>query len=449
VNVLRQKLRLACAYKAKALANGLFVQGLDRRRLTWEDTGSNPLFHLAWARIDRERRTVSCSILGTGLSRQTAVHVDGIGAVLPAGVEEESVRAWRVPAGPAASAAAAEPWPTGDAPAPGNARAPASAGLDARKAASAVERLFDDRGRRPPIRTRAVIVVQDGRIVCERYAAGIGAGTRLLSWSMAKSVVSVLVGIVAGQGRLRLEEPAPVPEWSDPRDPRHGITVSELLRMSSGLAWSETYGEQPISDVTRMLFLEPDMARFAAARPLAEKPGAAWCYSSGSTNIVCGILRGLFASQEEYLAFPRRTLFDRIGMRSAVWGTDAAGTLVGSSYLFATARDYARFGMFCLADGIWQGERILPEGWMAWATTPTPTDENAEYGAGFWLNRDPPDASRARAFPKLPPDFYYANGHEGQMIGIIPSRRLVVVRLGMSWGSDWGREDFLAELLEA
>lgn len=443
---LHELLRMACACKARVLCNGVFVSGLDPRRLSREDAGSHPFFRLAWPRIDRERRSVACSILGTGLCEEKAVHVDGIGAVLLSGTPEDAVRAWPpVRAAEPVRDAAAAPWPLGDAIEP----AAAAHGMEAGKVEAAVARLFDDRGRRNPLRTRAVVVVHDGRIVCERYAPGFGPGTRMLSWSMAKSVVSVLVGILAGQGRVRIDEPAPVPEWADPRDPRHGITVSQLLRMSSGLAWTETYAEQPLSDVNRMLFLEPDMARFAAGMPLAAPPDTAWRYCSGNTNIVCRIMRGLFAAQEEYLAFPRRALFERIGIRDAAWGTDVSGTIVGSSYLFATARDYARFGLFCLADGVWQGERILPPGWMRWATTPTPTDPNAEYGAGFWLNRDPVDASRQRAYPKLPTDFYYANGHEGQMIGIVPSRKLVVVRLGMTWGSEWGREEFLAELLDA
>jgi CubicO group peptidase (beta-lactamase class C family) len=447
MRILFRMLRLACAYKARALCNGIFVSGLDLRRLSREDIGYKLFFHFARARIDRQRRRVSCSIFGTGLFRETAVHVDGIGAVLLTGITEASVRTW-----PPVPTATPAPPGTAEAPRPGPeaavlpARAP---GIDARKVEAAVGRLFDDRGRRNPLRTRAVAVAQDGRIVCERYAPGIGPDTRLLSWSMAKSFVSVLVGILAGHGRIRIDDPAPVPEWSDPRDPRHAITVSQLLRMSSGLAWTETYGEKPISDVTRMLYFEPDMARFAASQPLTAPPDTGFRYSSGSINIVCRIIRDLFASREEYLAFPHRALFDRIGMRSAAWTTDVAGTLVGSSFLFATARDYARFGMFCLADGIWRGERILPEGWMRWATTPTPTDPSAEYGAGFWLNRDPADASKGRAYPKLPADFFYANGHQGQMIGVLPSRNLVVVRLGMTWGSEWGREDFLAELLSS
>ncbi len=289
MNVLSRKLRMACAYKARALCNGVFVSGLDPRRLSREDAGYNPFFHLARPRLDRERRSVECSMLGTGLFREKAVHVDGVGAVLLSGTPEEAVRAWLpvAAAAPHSPNAAAAPWPVGEAAAP----VPHDSGIDARRVDAAVAKLFDDRGRRNPLRTRALIIVHDGRIICERYAPGFGIGTRLLSWSMAKSAVSVLVGILAGQGRIRVDEPAPVPEWADPGDPRRAITVSQLLRMSSGLAWTESYGEKPISDVTRMLFLEPDMARFAASQPLAEKPDTAWRYSSGSTNIVCRIMR--------------------------------------------------------------------------------------------------------------------------------------------------------------
>jgi len=445
MRLLGRLLRLACAYKARALCNGIFLSGLDARRLCREDAGYKLFFRFARARIDRVRRRVECSILGTGLFRETAVHVDGLGAVLLTGITERQVRAW--PAAPAA------PDPPAVTPAGASPGAPTResrpGGIDERKVEAAVGRLFDERGRRSAIRTRAVVVAQNGRIICERYAPGIDPGARMLSWSMAKSFVSALVGILVGEGRIRVDDPAPVPEWADPRDPRHAITVSQLLRMSSGLAWTETYGEQPISDVTRMLYFEPDMGGFAARQPLAAAPDTEFRYSSGSTAIVCRIIRGLFGRHEEYLAFPRRSLLEPIGILGAPWTTDSSGTLVGSSFLFSTAREYARFGQLCLDDGVWQGRRILPEGWMRWATTPTPTDANAEYGAGFWLNRDPVEPGRARAYPRLPADFFYANGHQGQMIGMLPSRRLVVVRLGMTWGSEWGREDFLSELLEA
>ena len=234
-------LRLACAYKARVLCNGVFVSGLEARLLSREDAGYKVFFHLAFARIDRERRSVECSILGTGLFREKAVHVDGIGAVLLSGTPETAVRALvpvRTPSEGPHDPRAAVPWPVAESVVP----SPRGSGIDQRKVEVAVDRLFDDRGRHNPLRTRAVLVAHDGKLVCERYAPGFGPATRMLSWSMAKSVVSALVGILAGQGRIRIDEPAPVPEWADGRDPRHAITPSQLLRMSSGLAWTETYG---------------------------------------------------------------------------------------------------------------------------------------------------------------------------------------------------------------
>ena len=429
---LQRRVRLG-ARSAPALAGGRGVQGLLPPRAGPGSIGST-------AASNARSSAPACS------GRKPCTWT-GSARCCCRGLPEEAVRAWppvsvTVPASPASVAI---PWPVGEAVVP----VARGSGIDTRKVEAVVGRLFDDRGRRNPLRTRAVLVVQDGRIICERYAPGFGPDTRLLSWSMAKSVVSVLVGILAGQGKLRIDEPAPVPEWADERDPRHAITVSQLLRMCSGLAWTETYGEQPISDVNQMLFFEPDMARFAAGQPPASTARHSLALLIRQHEHHLPAHARPVREREDYLAFPHRALFDRIGMRSAVWGTDASGTLVGSSYLYATARDFARFGMFCLADGVWQGKRILPEGWMTWATTPTPTDPSAEYGAGFWLNRDPVDATRTRAYPKLPADFFYANGHQGQMIGVIPSRKLVVVRLGMTWGSEWGREEFLAEMLGA
>jgi CubicO group peptidase (beta-lactamase class C family) len=221
------------------------------------------------------------------------------------------------------------------------------------------------------------------------------------------------------------------------------------MRMSSGLEWFEDYTEHPVSDVNRMLFLEPDMGAFAASKPLAAPPDSRWRYSSGTTNIVCRILRDAVGGREAFWAFPRRELFDRIGMRSAVWGVDASGVFIGSSYLYATARDFARFGLFCLNDGLWEGERILPEGWMAYSTTPTPTAQLGQYGAFFWLNRGAPANAAMRPYPELPADLYLAEGFQGQAIVVIPSRKVVAVRLGMTYNDFWGMPKFLAEVLAA
>jgi CubicO group peptidase (beta-lactamase class C family) len=290
-------------------------------------------------------------------------------------------------------------------------------------------------------------VVHEGRIVAERYAPGIDKDTPLLSWSMAKSFTNALVGILVKQGKLSVKDPAPVPEWASAGDPRRAISLDEIMRMSSGLEWFEDYTEHPVSDVNRMLFLQPDMGAYAAAKPLAARPGSRWSYSSGSTNIVCRILRDAAGGREAFWAFPRRELFNKIGMRSAVWGVDASGIIIGSSYLYATARDYARFGLLCLNDGIWEGERILPEGWMAYSTTPTPPAPLGQYGAFFWLNHGDPGDPSKRPYPGLPTDLFLALGYQGQAIIIVPSRRVVIVRLGMTYDDNWGMPKFVKTVL--
>ncbi|MGD0782426.1 MAG: serine hydrolase, partial [Candidatus Aminicenantales bacterium] len=437
---------IGCAFKAKALCAGVFVQGLDAARIAAEDSGFNPVFKLFKANIDRQRKTVSCSLLGTGLFKKTAVYVEGLGPILLSGVPEETVRAMKpdLPA-PEPADPAAVSWPMGDLM-PDEA---APAAIDAAKVERAVDRAFAEPDPKHLKRTRAVIVLYDGRLVAERYAPGITKDTRLLSWSMAKSFINVLVGILVRQGKLDINRPAPVPEWSSADDPRHAITIDQLMRMSSGLDWYEEYAEHPVSDVNRMLFLEPDHAAYAAAKKMAFPPDTVWSYSSGTTNIVSRIIRDVLGSREAYWTFPRRELFNKIGLRSAVLGTDASGTFIGSSYLYATARDFARFGLFCLNDGVWNGERILPEGWLDYSTTATPKAELGVYGAFFWTNKGEAAHPEKREYPKMPRDLYWADGYQGQHIFVCPSLKLVAVRLGMTWDSSWGAAEFLDGLAGA
>jgi CubicO group peptidase (beta-lactamase class C family) len=253
-----------------------------------------------------------------------------------------------------------------------------------------------------------------------------------------------------GDGRLALAEHAPVPEWSGGGDPRRAITLDQLLRMSSGLAFDETYG--PLSDVTRMLYRAPDMGAFAARSPLAAQPGRVWSYSSGTANLVARMLRDLadrdLASQ---VRFANDRLFDPVGMTSAFFEPDASGSFVGSSYVFMTARDWARFGELHRLGGAWDGRRILPEGWVRYVTTPAPAAPDGVYGAHWWLNAgDPADPAR-RAWPSLPADTYAAEGHSGQYVVVVPSAKLVVVRLGLSEPDDGrdGTEELVADLIRA
>jgi len=258
----------------------------------------------------------------------------------------------------------------------------------------------------------AVLAVQGGEVVHESYAEGVTADTTLISWSMAKSMTQALVGFAVDDGKLDLHGPAPVPEWAD--DERSAITVDQLLRMCSGLRWCEDYVDDRVSDVIEMLFGEAraDMAGFAAGFPLEHEPGTVFNYSSGTTNILARIVGDL----DDVEALLRDRLFGPLGMTSAEPKFDDVGTFVGSSYVYATARDFARFGQLYL-DG---GRDILPTEWVDYARTesPVPVEPGEQpYGAHWWL------------FPDVPGSFA-AQGYEGQRTLVVPDLDLVVVRLG-------------------
>lgn len=317
---------------------------------------------------------------------------------------------------------------------------PARQALDA-----AIDQAFAEPDSSRPKRTRAVVVMRGGVIVAERYAAGITADTPLPGWSMTKSVLNALVGIAVGEGKLAIDEPAPVAAWREPGDARATITVRHLLQMSSGLAFDEGQSD-PRSDILRMLFGEPDMAAFAASREPAHPPGARWDYSTGTSMILSRVLREALGD-DEYWRFPREKLFAPLGMERAVLEADASGTFVASSYMYATAREWARFGQLYLQDGWWRGVRILPEGWVAFTRAPAPAAPPATYGAHFWL-RTPGEYRGPEA--GLPPDVFQAVGHEGQFITIIPSYDVVIVRLGRTrHASAWQHDRFVAGVLAA
>ena len=286
----------------------------------------------------------------------------------------------------------------------------------------------------------AFVVLHDGKVVAERYREGITADTRLLSWSMAKSFTNALAGIMYGDGLVDVFSPTGIPEWQN--DARAAITLNDLMQMQSGLEWNEDYGNR--SDVNLMLHREQDMGLYAIEKPLEHAPGTFWYYSSGSTNIVMRYLRGKFASDKAFLTYLRERLFAPLGIRNAYFEPDMSGTPVGSSYLYITARDFARFGQLYLDDGFAQGERILPEGWVEYTTTPA-SASNDGYGAFFWLNKD-------KYWPDIPEDMFNCQGHDGQEIFIIPSKSLVVAVLGYSPKPDrvidWNAlvRDIIAEL---
>ncbi len=266
----------------------------------------------------------------------------------------------------------------------------------------------------------AFLVVHHGIPVAEQYKQGFTAASRFQSWSIAKSFTNALTGIMVKDGKLDIHQRAGIAAWQN--DDRKNITISNLLQMESGLRWNEDYGNR--SDVTMMLYNSNDFAGFAFNKPMDFPAGCHWYYSSGSANIVNYLIRKQFKDEESYDAYAPARLFYKIGITNAVFETDPSGTQVGSSYIYATARDYARFGLLFLQDGVFNGERILPEGWVSYSTTPA-AHSNGSYGSLFWLN----SGNYYRSAPK---DMYFCNGHDGQRIFIIPSRDLVIVVLGYS-----------------
>jgi CubicO group peptidase (beta-lactamase class C family) len=439
-----QTLRAGSGYKAKALASGVFVSGRDSERVLGEDLSDGPMALIsAW--VDVEDRSAHARALG--LVHSQAICREGLGCTRVAGLAEEEIRGQPFEPPPAPALDPGDiPWPGGDALPDG----PPPAKVDTSKLAAALDEVFSEPAGGGKRGTRAVVVVYRGRIVAERYADGFGPSTPLIGWSMTKSVTGALVGIRVGQGELDLHAPAPVPEWRGAGDPRGPISLDQLLRMSSGLAFSELYDDYG-SDVVRMLFDCGDAAGYAAAKPLEHQPDTHWYYSSGSSNIVSRILRASFeGDQAAYFRFPRQELFDRIGMRSAVIEPDASGTFVGSSFSYATARDWARFGLLFLQDGVWRGERILPEGWVEYSTAPTPRAPQGQYGAHWWLNAGDPQDPADRPWPALPTDAFAAQGYEGQRVLVVPSRELVLVRLGQSRPeSSFDLDSFAAAVLAA
>ena len=299
-------------------------------------------------------------------------------------------------------------------------------------------------------RTRALVMVHEGQLVLEWYARGITKGTRLQSWSMAKSMLHAALGIAIGDRRLDPGAAAPVPEWRGKGDPRGRITLLQLAQMTDGLRFDEDYAN-PHSHVMQMLFGagRGDVGASAARAAPAHMPGTRWSYSSGSANLLSRALRDALGGREAYADFLRGRLFARIGMNSAVAEFDAAGTWIGSSYVHATARDYARFGLLYLRGGNWNGEQVVPRAWVERARTPTMASRG-EYGALFWLNARDPDSGKPAISEKLPDDLFLARGFGGQIIAIVPSLDAVVVMLNTNYSDDASAiVDLVARLLNA
>ncbi len=397
---LNSLMPIITGYAAKNLASDVFVSGREPADVEALDLNFS-FIKFTRNKVDFENHTVTSRFLW---SKSQALYREGYGVTLLRGKN-------------ALARLQAQKYPdVVNIPGP-ETLLPGDSALTARLAPIAKALVDDQAYNGTPF---AFIVVHQDGVVAERYREGITADTRLLSWSMGKSFTNALVGIMAGDGLVDIHAPMDIPEWQG--DGRAAITLSDLMQMQSGLEWNENYGTR--SDVNLMLHREEDMGLFALSKPLMAKPGTHWYYSSGSTNIIMRYLRGRFASEEEFLQYIHERLFDPLGIDNPCFEPDMSGTPVGSSYLYATARDFARLGHMYLHDGCVGEERLLPEHWVEYTTTPA-SDSKGGYGACFWLNR-------GKTYPSAPEDMYSCQGHDGQMIFIIPSKELVVVVLGYS-----------------
>jgi CubicO group peptidase (beta-lactamase class C family) len=415
-------IRVATGFASHTLCSEIFVAGLDPDRTFSEVIGPmpglqylTPLMHYS---IDRGLRAVRVSL--GGLFPSKAVYRDGYGCRLDYGDSEEVAdRAVFTPS----EVPADLPEIAG----------PALVATSNPLLQAALDRAFTDRESEPRRAISAIVVVHDNRIIAERYASDFSIDTPLLSWSVAKSVINALIGILVREGRLSPTGPAPVPAWHDPADPRHAISVAELMRMTSGLALDEAdTGFDPSS---QMLYTKPDMAGYAEAAPLIAQPGQRWHYSSPSTLILSRIIRdAVGGSAGDVLDFARRELFTPLGMRGVTMEFDETGTPVGSSYMFATARDWARFGLLYANDGMVGERRLLPEGWVDFSAMPVPGSDRG-YGAGFLTDRGDTDPGMKRVRDGMPADSFLAAGILGRWIVIAPREHLVIVCFGVS--QDW------------
>ena len=425
---------LMAGYGAKVMCSAVFDGGRNEQQVRDQDLSSY-MMRMADFHVNYIDSSVTGSIFGFG--KRKAIYRDGLGATLISELSEKNIRSQqcKLPAKPVVNTDTIR-WPMGD-----RLCDTFPAVIDSLKLQSAMKKVFVEEDTILPIRTRAVIVVYDGQLIAEHYADGFTSKTKLAGWSMTKTVTGALIGILVKQGKLSVEAPAPVPEWQAPGDPRHAISTENLLQQRSGLDFEEIYYRA--SDATRMLFEKSDMAAFTASHPLKFRPGSVFHYSSGNSNILSRIIRQNLGDSL-YFGFPYKELFYKLGMYSAVLEPDPSGTFVGSSYMYATARDWARLGLLFLDDGVFNNERILPEGWVAKSTKSVSPDKRG-YGYQIWLNTG--SDTSVKHFPSAPADMFYADGFESQFIFVIPSKKLVIVRLGLTQHNNFNADLFLHDIL--
>ncbi|OYT11833.1 MAG: serine hydrolase [Bacteroidetes bacterium 4572_112] len=410
-------------FAAKNIASGIFVAGRTQRSIEKLDINFFPV-NLATSIVDMDNKTVTSDFFGFG--EQVAIYRNGLGCTLLSNYNIEMVKsqncdqAYRI-------IEKDNYWPIGD-----KDRDIEANNVNNEKLNSAIESAMAQGN------TRAIIVAYDTLVKWEQYADGFDETTPILGWSMSKSITNTMMGMLVKEGRININEAAPIDEWQN--DDRKNITTKSLLQMNSGLKWTEDYGD--ISEATIMLYDKGDVGKYALSMPAKKAPDTEWYYSSGTSNILQEIIKRQFANNNEYWNWTYKELFHRVGMNHTIMETDAAGTFIGSSYTYAPARDWARYGLLYLQNGVWFGDTIVNPSWVNFTQEIAPNSEG-KYGAQFWLNQG------GHEVPDAPKDTYFADGYQGQRVYIIPSKKLVIVRFGISKKGEFDYNKFVSEVVSA
>lgn len=399
------KLNIIAGYSSKNMNSSVFLAGRTMQFTDSTDNNFSPI-NLGSDKVNKAQKTSSASVFG--LLTRTAIYREGLGSVL---ITDDFDTTLKVETPKRTQPDNTTPFPFGNA----DQKDSILSNIDYIKLTKTVDNLFTNN-----TQTRAVVVIHKNQIIAEQYDKGFTKDSRILGWSMTKSIMSTVYGILQTQGKINVFDKAPVAEWQN--DDRKEITINNLLQMNSGLAWDENYNE--ISDVTKMLFLEKDMTKIQAEKQFVGKPNQTWNYSSGTSNLLSGILRSKFKTHQEYLDYWYAEFIDKIGMNSMLIETDMTGNYVGSSYAWATPRDWAKFGLLYLNKGNWNGEQLFDASWVDYIATPT-NGSDGTYGGHFWLNAE-------GQFPDISKNMFYASGYQGQFVFVFPDQDLVVVRMGLA-----------------
>jgi len=427
---LQPRLPIINGYAAKMTCTCLFVSDRKLSTIKEQDLNMSPL-NLVDLEVDNTKKTVNAELFGLG--KESAIYKDGLGCVLLQ--DDDNYKITYKNQRPFLL------WSNNELPFPYGRKDTTltTSNLDQKIIQKAMDLAFDKTGIHDKT-TRAIVILHKDTLVAEKYAEGFSKDTPILGWSMTKSITNALIGILVKQGKINVTSPLKIPEWEHDTA-RKKITLDNLLRMNSGLFWEEDY--TGVSTVTNMLFNSESAYEAAVNQPLEYEPGTHWEYSSGTTNILSGVIRNLFDTHIEYLAFPYIELFLKLDMTSAQLETDEAGNYVLSSYCTATPRDWAKLGLLYLHNGKWKEEQILPDGWVDYSIKPTPYSDNLKYGAQLWLN------TNKNYFPDAPEDLFFFSGFQGQHVIVIPSKDLVIVKMGLKNAQDFDMNGVIRTIIEA